>query len=100
MRSLIDRFRNAPPMPKEERDKMRKSDASEDLWWKKPAEAQRMDETVISVKNELNSLESTFNSYGANVGFGAAGSASKWASVGGGFSQSTATAGGPNKLSP
>lgn len=94
MKALIERFRNAPPMPREEREKMRTSGNSEtgsSLWWKD--QEQKMNETVMSVQKELESvsMENTF---------GAAEMSSRWANVGGFSSSAAATVNGLSKLSP
>lgn len=95
MRTLIERFRNAPPMPREEREKLRTSSGGErgnnssSLWWQ--SQAQKMDETVLTVKNELDSMEKSFGAF-TDLGLGgAAGSSSRWAGVGG-FPASSASA--------
>ncbi len=93
VRSLIDRFRNAPPMPREER--MRASGGSvgggggggapaaasaggaEAPWWHQQAAA--MDQTAHTVRHEMDAMEQSFSTYAAAAGLPPA--PARWAGV-------------------
>jgi len=65
VKALLERFRNAPPLPREERDKMRSSDqsarSSADPWWH--AQGPVLDQAATAVRQELHAMETSFSSY-------------------------------------
>lgn len=61
MKAMIERFRNAPPLPREERERLRVSGGSvgsataTEPWWS--AQSQALDQTAQSVQHELDAVE-------------------------------------------